>query len=112
FLAEFSLSCLEGAEPRRVLDGTAQALGRVLDVDRLVISFVEGKAPHRSLVRHASFVRPGIQPLPESLAVFGLDPGLPPELLSESLVTSDVLNEPKLVTVRERFRGAGTRSLI
>ena len=112
FLAEFSLSCLEGVEPRSVLDGTAQALGRLLEVDRLVISFVEGRPSHRSLVRHASFMGPGIEPLPESLATFDLVPELPASLFSKSLVTSDVQAEPKLALLRERFLAAGTRSLI
>ncbi|MEO6325525.1 MAG: GAF domain-containing protein, partial [Thermoanaerobaculia bacterium] len=112
FLAEFSLSCLEGVEPRSVLSGTAQALGELLGVDRLVISFVEGRPSSRTLVRHASFSGPRIKPLAEAFVAFELDPALPPSLFSRTFVTSDVLAEPELALIRERFLSAGTRSLI
>ena len=111
FLSEFALALAEGVQLPGFLQQSVKRLGEILGVDRVALFFFEGPSGTGDLLVSASFVAPGVAPLPRNVSG-------PWKLLLERLAqlqplsSEDVLGEPALAPYHETFRSIGTKSLL
>lgn len=87
-------------------------MGRLLDLDRVVIFLLDDPAKSAVFTLRAAWVREGVPELPKDMQGLHLT-RLPPSLAAHRpLVAADPTKHPELVTERAHFERLGTRSVV